>query len=107
MTGGRQVQTHQDVVTEAQNGGFITTQKLNITMAAAVDKVDYMCQATNQDLFETVHKVVTVSVMCKPNKVNRCHIYSVINTESNVFHVTFTFTNGFQIMFTLYVAACI
>ncbi|XP_071843219.1 nephrin-like isoform X3 [Apostichopus japonicus] len=67
LTGGRQVQTHQDVVTEAQNGGFITTQKLNITMAAAVDKVDYMCQATNQDLFETVHKVVTVSVMYPPD----------------------------------------
>lgn len=59
------VRTHQDVVTEAPNGGFITTQKLNITMTATVDKVDYICQATNSELLVTVDQSVTVSVMCK------------------------------------------
>ncbi|XP_063959504.1 nephrin-like [Lytechinus pictus] len=66
FTGGRQVHTHDDVVVEAPNGGFVTSQELTITMTADTDSVDYMCQATNQELYETTSDTVTVNVMYPP-----------------------------------------
>lgn len=65
--GGREVHTHEDVVAPSPSGGFITTQQLDINMTAEVGQVDYMCQATNQNLLETADKVVTVNVMYPPN----------------------------------------
>ncbi|XP_033641299.1 nephrin-like [Asterias rubens] len=65
-TGGQQVSTSPDVVVAAPNGGFITSQNLTVTMTAQMNSVDYMCQATNLELYEYANAVATVSVMYPP-----------------------------------------
>ncbi|XP_071511631.1 nephrin-like [Diadema antillarum] len=67
FTGGRLVKTHDDVVETAPNGGFITSQQLTVTMVANARSVDYMCQATNEELYETTAETVTVNVMYPPS----------------------------------------
>ncbi|XP_038064880.1 nephrin-like [Patiria miniata] len=67
-TGGQQVSSSNDVVVPAPNGGFITSQNLTITVIGQTDSMDYMCQATNLELYEYANAVATVNVMYPPGR---------------------------------------
>ncbi|XP_070550962.1 nephrin-like [Ptychodera flava] len=67
LSAGRTIETHEDVVVAAPNGGFITSQELTVNLTAQTDKVTYTCQATNVDLLQTVSDSITVSVLHPPN----------------------------------------
>ena len=46
-------------------GGNCTTNKLEIDVTAELDGAIYICEATNEELHESVHNAKTLSVNCK------------------------------------------
>uniref|UniRef100_A0ABM0MI06 Nephrin-like n=1 Tax=Saccoglossus kowalevskii TaxID=10224 RepID=A0ABM0MI06_SACKO len=67
-TAGRQVKTSDDVVVKAPNGGYITSQNLTVELKAQTDSVLYTCQATNEELLQSVSNSVTLSVQYPPDQ---------------------------------------